>query len=138
MMQAEFTIGFEELQAAFSFHAKGNTTSVYYSRLRGYADEDWRRSGTTMIEQEIHFPKLATCFKHLFVAVGERRMREAREREWQLGEEVDGVKDVLGKLPFPADLRALLDRRLAGEITQAELEEWLELDRQSAPPECQE
>ena len=125
MTYDEFNGPFGRLQDAFEHHVSDGTARLYYDLTRGYPVVEWQRAVEEVIGHgDRYWPRASVLLKLLRGYAIERRECEQREREQVARSRVasppGGVPVDTGL--FPPVLRHALADKMAGRITQEELE----------------
>lgn len=140
MTQDEFFAGLDELSLNYEKRLKPELSRRIHQRLQNHSNQDWLAAVDALISdpERRMFPRFGEMQRAILQAASMRYVRNAAARNAAERSALESTGDILLSLPYPKDLRAALERRINGENTQAELDDycvgWHRMNVMDSPP----
>lgn len=119
MIEDEFNNKFTQLQEAFDHKIKSQSAKQYWYRVKSYGVYIWHDAVEFIISHDDRFPRIARMLEVLEELRFKKKQNDALSKKPGMWE---SPTSILLAIAFPPDLKASLEKRMNGELTQEQLE----------------
>lgn len=121
MTKDEFNGYFKHLQMAFGQKTTEGQAEVYFKRFQFFEADVFEASVNSIIDNDDKFPRISRMLSVILEVKHQMLVDKVnRDREKSF---LESTASILNRIPFPKDLKNALDQKIAGKITQGDLEE---------------